>query len=107
MQESYSSQDQCHPLYAIDRENIDRLLSKESPANEDLVDLARLLIRYEGFQGATDLKADMDKTLRLWGLSRDSLNLKVRGLWNIGFRPGGENSDEIGSGFDTSDDEKK
>ena len=96
MQEFHSPQNQSHPLHGIDRENIDRLLAKDSPANEDLVDLARLLIRYKDFPGAHDLKTDMDKAMKHWGLSRDSLNEKARSLWNKGYRPGGETAKEIG-----------
>ncbi len=104
MSESHSNSEQSHPLYRTDREHIDRLLSKHSPNDEDLVDLARLLIRYEGFPGADDLQLDMNKTLNLWGLNRDSLNQKVRQVWAQGFRPGQSSEDSVGSGFDTSDD---
>ncbi len=103
-EETDPSQQQNHPLYRIDREHIDRLLSKDSPGEEDLVDLARLLMRYEGFPGAEDLQEDMNKTLNLWGLNRDSLNEKVRGVWERGYRPGQGSDDSVGSGFDTSDD---
>ena len=48
--------DQSHPLYATDRETVDRLLAAQEPSDEHLVDAARLLMRYEGFPGASDLK---------------------------------------------------
>ena len=104
MEGSHSDRHQSHPLHSSDREHIDRLLSKHSPGVEDLVDLARLLIRYDGFPGAIDLQEDMNKTLNLWGLHRDSLNQKVREIWARGFRPGQSSDDSVGSGFDTSDD---
>jgi len=66
------SVDQTHPLYATDRDAIDRLLAVEVPADDHLVDAARLFMRYEGFPGAPDLKDDLAKALRLWGLSRDN-----------------------------------
>ena len=95
--------EQNHPLYKIDRENIDRLLAKQSPVESDLVDLARLLNRYEGFPGASDLYSDMEKILRLWNLSRQILNEKVRSIWESGFRPGRKVEEVVGSGFDTSE----
>ena len=97
--------DQNHPLYSIDRDHLDRLLAKEFPGDGDIVDLARLLLRYEGFPGASDLREDMNKTLRLWGFSREILNAKARKIWEDGFRPGQKVEDSIGSGFDTEDSE--
>jgi hypothetical protein len=74
-----------------------------------VVEAARLLMRYEGFPGAPDLKDDLAKALRLWGLSRDQLHLRTRQIWAAGFRPapvGNEAASEaVGSGFDTSDQE--
>ena len=95
--------EQNHPLYSIDRDHIDRLLAKEDPEDEDIVDLARLFLRYEGFPGASDLKDDMNKALKLWGVSRETLNEKVRKIWESGFRPGMNADDTVGSGFDTKD----
>ena len=103
MKESQSSQEQNHPLYAADRDHVDRLLAKELPKDEDLIDLARLLIRYEGFQGADDIKSDMARILKLWGLSHEALNARTRRIWSKGFRPGESPGSTIGSGFDTSD----
>ena len=98
-----SYQEQNHPLHLIDREHVDRLLGRDSPQEADLVDLARLLLRYEGFPGALDLKEDMAKILNLWGLSREMLNVRAREIWEKGFRPGMNTDDAVGSGFDTSD----
>ena len=103
------SADQTHPLYATDRDAIDRLLAVATPADDHLVDAARLLMRYEGFPGAPDLKDDLAKALRLWGLSHEQLHQRTRQIWADGFRPvpvGGEVvSEAVGSGFDTSDQE--
>ena len=98
-------QEQNHPLYSFDRDHIDRLLAKEEPEDCDIVDLARLLLRYEGFPGALDIKEDMSKALKLWGLSRETLNVKARTIWEAGFRPGRTVEDVVGSGFDTEDKE--
>ncbi len=104
LQDNYK---QSHPLYKVDRALVDRLLGKQSPSEEDLVDLARLLIRFDGFPGAQDLQVDLKKTLNLWGLDREELNKLVRGIWANGFRPGQSSSDSVGSGFDTADDGDK
>ncbi len=96
-------EDQNHPLYLQDRDLTNRLISKETPNNNDLVDLARLFNRYEDFPGATDLKLDLEKILKLWKFNRDELNVKTRTIWNEGFRPTISSEEEVGSGFDTSD----
>ncbi len=97
-------QDQKHPLYALDRGHIDRMLSKELPSSEDLIDLARLLNRYEGFSGVKDLQMDLVKILKLWGLTREELNLQTQEIWANGYRPGQKIEEGLGSGFDTSED---
>jgi len=96
-------EEQTHPLYDTDRDTVDRLLAVESPADDHLVDAARLLMRYEGFPGAVDLKDDLAKTLRLWGLSRDQLHARTRAIWAAGFRPAPATAESVGSGFDTAD----
>ena len=97
--------EQNHPLYSIDRDHIDGLLAKEFPEDKDIAELARLFLRYEGFPGAPDLHDDMNKILKLWGFTREVLNVKARGIWEGGFRPGQRPSDVVGSGFDTEDSE--
>ena len=97
-------QPQSHPLYPTDRELVDQLLATETPAEAELVNLGRLLMRYTGFPGAHDLQDDLDKTLRLWGLSRDQLNQRCRAIWEAGYRPGVRAEEQsVGSGFDTAD----
>ena len=96
--------EQNHPLYLVDRDHLNRLMAKDSPEDQDLIDLARLFIRYEGFPGATDLQSDMAKILNLWGISKELLNSRTKEIWEKGFRPGYNSVDVIGSGFDTSDD---
>jgi hypothetical protein len=98
-----AGQDQSHPLHAMDRETVDRLLAVREPADQDLVDAARLLIRYEGFPGATDLRDDLGKVLRLWSLEPQELRRRTREIWAGGFRPGLATGQEaVGSGFDTA-----
>tara|TARA_Y100001968_G_scaffold6392_1_gene5491 strand:- start:3 stop:314 length:312 start_codon:yes stop_codon:yes gene_type:complete len=95
---------QNHPLYLTDRENLDRLCSRDSPTSNDFVELARLLIRYQDFSNAADLNSDMEKLLKKWGMNREKLEVITRKLWSEGFRPTSHSSTEnVGSGFDTSD----
>lgn len=86
----------------MDRVVVDRLLAAETPADEHLVDAARLLMRYQGFPGARDLQDDLAKVLRLWGLSRDALQKRTRAIWTTGFRPAPSADEAVGSGFDTT-----
>ena len=95
---------QNHPLYSTDRENLDRLIGIDVPVNIDLVELARLLIRYQDFRGAEDLNSDIEKLLKKWNINRDKLEQITRKIWSEGFRPTSSSSpDNVGSGFDTSD----
>ena len=103
-----ASAQQVHPLEASDRELVDGLLAATTPTDEQLVDAARLLIRYDGFPGAVALKVDLEKVITLWKLSREQLNERVQQLWAAGYRPGQGGSLEtpaVGSGFDASDSE--
>ncbi len=95
---------QNHPLYSIDRENLDKLCAIDSPTSNNFVELARLMIRYQDFRGAEDLNSDMEKLLKKWSINRDKLEAITRKLWSEGFRPASHSScDNVGSGFDTSD----
>ena len=95
---------QNHPLYLTDRENLDRLCAIDSPTSNNFVELARLIIRYQDFRGAEDLNSDMEKLLKKWSINRDKLEAITRKLWSEGFRPASQSSsDNVGSGFDTSD----
>jgi hypothetical protein len=99
-----AEEQQSHPLYASDRDLVDQLLAASEPSDAQLVDLGRLLMRYSGFPGALDLQDDLDKTLRLWGLSREQLHQRCRTIWSAGYRPGAEAAPQaVGSGFDTAD----
>ena len=96
--------EQQHPLYGSDREFVDALLATQQPQDAQLVDLGRLLMRYAGFPGALDLQDDLEKTLRLWGLSHQELNQRCRAIWSGGYRPGAAAQEQaVGSGFDTAD----
>ncbi|MEB3183609.1 MAG: DUF3288 family protein [Cyanobacteriota bacterium] len=97
--------EQSHPLHALDRQVVDGLLAAASPGEAHLVDAARLLNRYDGFPGASDLRDDLERVLRLWGFDRASLRERTRAIWASGYRPGlAAGGDAVGSGFDTADD---
>ena len=97
--------DQTHPLYALDRDLVDGLLACTQPGDAQLVDAARLLMRYEGFPGARDIGDDLAKLLRLWGLDRERLHERTRMIWAAGYRPAPAAAEAVGSGFDTADEQ--
>ncbi|HAX80793.1 MAG TPA: DUF3288 domain-containing protein [Cyanobacteria bacterium UBA11372] len=71
--------EQQHPLYSSDRQIIDKI-SQEGPTDYNLAELARLKIRYNGFPGARDIKADLEKLLQQWELTEAELYQKTRQL---------------------------
>ena len=94
--------EQSHPLHDTDKEIIDSLIVKLNPDDFDLINLARLINRYQRFQGEEELKNDLEKILSFWNLSKEELFLKTRLIWANNFRPNNTTKDLIGSGFDTS-----
>ena len=96
------SNEQIHPLNAIDKNIIDSLISKQKPEDIDFINLARLISRYENFPGEIDIKNDIEKILKFWHLSKKELFSKTKNIWSKSFRPLNSNQDLIGSGFDTS-----
>ena len=96
------SNEQTHPLHGTDKKIIDTLIVKESPQDFDLINLARLINRYDDFPGEIEMKEDIEKTLKFWDLTRDTLYSMTRNLWSNNFRPSNTTKDLVGSGFDTS-----
>ena len=96
------SNEQTHPLHATDKKIIDILIIKESPQDFDLINLARLINRYDNFPGEIEMKKDIEKTLKFWNLTRDNLFSMTKNLWSNNFRPSNTTKDLVGSGFDTS-----
>ena len=96
------SNEQTHPLHAIDKEIIDSLITKEKPEDLDLINLARLVNRYANFPGETEIKNDMEKILNFWNITKNELFSKTKTIWSKSFRPSNSSQDLIGSGFDTS-----
>ena len=98
----FMSNEQTHPLHATDKNIIDSLITKEKPEDIDLINLARLINRYNNFPGEFEMKNDIDKILKFWKLSKTELFLKTKNIWSKSFRPSNTNKDLVGSGFDTS-----
>ena len=95
---------QTHPLYATDRDQVDALLGHQGePGPEQLTTAARLVMRYRDFPGADDIKDDIQKAVRAWGLDLDSLNARCREIWMSGWRPGQQLGGDVGSGADVDD----
>ena len=94
--------EQIHPLHDSDKEIVDSLITKDNPDDFDLINLARLIKRYQNFIGEKDLKADLEKILNFWKISEESLFSKTRLIWSNDFRPNNSSDDLVGSGFDTS-----
>ena len=96
------SNEQTHPLHATDKKIIDSLITKETPGDFDLINLARLINRYDNFPGENEMKEDIMKTLKFWNITQDDLFSLTKNLWSNNFRPFNTTKDLIGSGFDTS-----
>ncbi len=98
----FMSNEQTHPLHAIDKETIDSLITKEDPEDLDFINLARLINRYTNFPGEFEIKDDIQKILKFWKITKNELFTKTRNIWFKSFRPSSTNKDLVGSGFDTS-----
>ena len=94
--------EQTHPLHEADKKIIDALITKEIPENFDLINLARLINRYDGFPGEIEIKEDIEKILKFWKITKDDLFSATQKLWSENFRPPSTTKDLVGSGFDTS-----
>ncbi len=96
------SNEQTHPLHAIDKDIIDSLIIKKKPEDADLINLARLINRYTNFPGESEIKEDIEKILNFWNFTKIDLFSKTKDIWSKSFRPSNTNKDLVGSGFDTS-----
>ena len=94
--------EQIHPLHDSDKEIVDSLITKDDPDDFDLINLARLIKRYQNFIGEKDLKDDLGKILSFWNISEESLFSKTRLIWTNDFKLINKSEDLVGSGFDTS-----
>ena len=90
---------QNHPLYAQDRALVDEILAQDQPNDHAITTAGRLFVRYNGFPGAKDIKADLDACLKKWGMDRNELNSRCMKIWHSGYRPGQiEEELSVGSG---------
>ncbi|MGB3402946.1 MAG: DUF3288 family protein [Microcoleaceae cyanobacterium] len=74
------TQEQKHPQYQNDRVIVNQLLNGER-TNFNLLELARLKIRYRGFPGAQDIQDDLEKTLQRWHLTEETLFATTREIY--------------------------
>lgn len=77
------SKDQQHPQWSLDRQVVNSLLAGE-PSDYNLAELARLRIRYQGFQGARDIQTDLEKVLQQWKLTEEALFQKTQQIHGTG-----------------------
>lgn len=78
-----AGQDQTHPQEKKDSEIVNRLL-RSQPEPRNLADLARLLIRYQGFPGAREIQRNLRLVLQQWQLTEESLFEQTRHLYATG-----------------------
>jgi len=98
----FMSNEQTHPLHATDKNIIDSLIVNEKPDDIDLINLARLINRYNNFPGEIEIKNDIEKILKFWKITKNELFSKTKNIWSKSFRPSNTNKDLVGSSFDTS-----
>lgn len=73
--------DQKHPQNKKDRATVNSLLEvKFEPSDRDLVELARLTIRYRDFPGARDIQQDLQLILNTWELTEEELYRQTRAI---------------------------
>ena len=96
------SNEQTHPLHSVDKNIIDSLITKDKPEDLEFINLARLINRYANFPGESEIKKDIEKTLKFWKITKKDLFSKTKEIWSKSFRPSSTNKDLVGSGFDTS-----
>ena len=76
------TKDQIHPRQKKDREVIDRLLQGE-PNEYNLLELARLTIRYRDFPGARDIQKDLQTILNKWQFTEEQLYQQTREIYAV------------------------
>ena len=68
---------QQHPQWSSDRQVVNQLLAGE-PTDFNCAELARMMVRYRGFPGGRDIQADLEKTLKRWRFTEETLYEKTR-----------------------------
>ncbi|ELS05544.1 Protein of unknown function (DUF3288) [Xenococcus sp. PCC 7305] len=77
-----SSKDQVHPRAQKDRLVIDKLLQGE-PNDYNLLELARMTIRYRDFPGAREIQTDLETVMNKWQLTEEQLYQKTRAIYAV------------------------
>ncbi len=77
--------EQKHPQSKHDRATVNDLLQVQfNPSQLDLVELARLIIRYRDFPGARDIQRDLQVVLDNWQLTEAELYAQTRAIHATG-----------------------
>ncbi len=76
------TKDQIHPREKKDRAVIDKLLQGE-PNDYNLLELARMTIRYRDFPGAREIQTDLETVLNKWQLTEEELYQKTRDIYAV------------------------
>ncbi|MGK7923916.1 MAG: DUF3288 family protein [Spirulina sp.] len=63
--------EQRHPREKVDMLAIEKI--KQGRSEYNIVELARLRIRYHNFPGARQVQGELDRILQDWGLTEDEL----------------------------------
>ncbi|MEM9539772.1 MAG: DUF3288 family protein [Cyanobacteria bacterium P01_E01_bin.42] len=74
--------DQRHPRERVDAVVIEKI--KEGKSDYNVVELARLRIRYHNFPGARQIQQDLDRILQEWGLTEEELFALSRDIHSQG-----------------------
>jgi hypothetical protein len=72
--------EQQHPQENSDRQIVKRIAQQEA-TDDNLVEIARLSIRYHNFPGAREIQADIVKILEKWHLTQEKLYEKTRQIY--------------------------
>ncbi|TVQ49219.1 MAG: DUF3288 family protein [Gloeocapsa sp. DLM2.Bin57] len=72
-----------HPQAQKDGEIIAQILDEKATA-ENLATIARLIIRYENFPGAKEIKQRLNQILQQWGLDQETLFAQTRQFYSEG-----------------------
>jgi len=78
-----AQKDQEHPRSRQDRQSV-KVLLEGGPSPDNLVELARLWVRYRSFPGARDIQQNLQQLLEQWGLTEDTLYEQTRALHQDG-----------------------
>ncbi|NJL01755.1 MAG: DUF3288 family protein [Spirulinaceae cyanobacterium SM2_1_0] len=75
--------DQQHPQEQTDQALVERIL-QAGQTDQNLIEVARLHIRYQNFPGARALQQQLAQILQAWGLSETELMARSRQLYVSG-----------------------